>query len=265
MFNLIQADLFKMRKSSVIKILFGITTLCALAMVVMAYLIPQGKIGNEYTGIGFLFSDIDIMSILGAVIAGVFICGDFENKAIHNAITSGCSRRTVIVSKATVFFCALVFILLPYAIITGIALSTGAKFDMGAVSVGFLNILSKDSTMTFSVAMFLKMLATMLTLAIVYMAQLSICVPLALVLKKPVLVVAIYYAFSIFCGQLAGISSSSPVLNNIISCTPLGGNYSFVTLTSGVGDLLKAITVSLIFIMVMLAITFSIFRKMEIK
>jgi len=265
MLNLIQADLYKMRKSSVIKILFGITTLCALIMVVMAYLIPQGKVGNEYTGIGFLFSDIDIMSILGAVIAGVFICGDFDNKTIHNAITSGCSRGAVIVSKAAVFFSALIFILLPYAIITGIALSTGAKFDMGSVSVGFLNILSKDSTIAFSVSVFLKMLVAMVTLTIVYMAQLSICVPLALVLKKPVLVVAIYYAFSIFCGQLAGLSSSSPVLNNILSCTPFGGNYSFVTLNSGVGDFFKAIVVCLVFIIVMLAITFSIFRKAEIK
>jgi len=265
MLNLIQADLFKMRKSSIIKILFGITTLCALIMVVTAYLIPQGKVGNEYTGIGFLFSDIDIMSILGGVIAGAFICGDYDNKTIHNAITSGCSRSTIIISKAAVFFSALIIILLPYAIITGIAMSTGAKFDMGAVSVGFLNILSKDSTIAFSVAVFLKMLAAMLTLTIVYMAQLSICVPLAIVLKKPVLVVAIYYAFSIFCGQLAGLSNSSPMWNNILSCTPFGGNYSFVTLTSGVGDFLKAIAVCIVFIIVMLIIAFSIFRKAEIK
>ena len=265
MLNLIQADLFKMRKSSVIKILFGITTVCAIIMAIMAYLIPQGKIGNQYTGIGFLFSDIDIISILGAVIAGVFICGDFENKTIHNAITSGFSRGAVIVSKAIVFISALAFILLPYAIITGIAMSTGARFDMGAVSVGFLNILSKDSTITFSVLVFLKMLAAMLTLIIVYMAQLSICVPLALVIKKPVLVVAIYYGLSICSGQLAALGSSSAVLKNILSWTPFGGNYSFVTVNSSVEDLFKAIAICVVSIIVILVITFSIFRKSEIK
>jgi len=265
MLNLIQADLFKMRKSLVIKILFGFTTLCAIIMVIMAYLIPQGKIGSQYTGIGFLFSDIDIISILGAVIAGVFICGDFENKTIHNAITSGFSRGAVIVSKAIVFFSALAFILLPYAIITGIAMSTGAKFDMGDLSVGFLNILTKDSTIVFHTTVFMKMLATMLTLMIVYMAQLSICIPLALVLKKPVLVVAIYYGLSIICGQLAGLSSSSPVLKNILALTPFGGDYSFLTLDSGMGNILKAIVVCLVCIIVMLVITFSIFRKLEIK
>jgi len=265
MLNLIQADFFKMRKSSAIKILFGITTLCAIVMVVMAYLIPQGKISNEYTGIGFLFSDADILSILGAVSAGVFICGDFDNKTIHDAITSGCSRSAIIVSKAAVFFCAMVFILLPYAIITCIAMSTGSRFDMGAVSMGFLNILSKDSGIVLSASIFIKMLAVMLTLMLVYIAQLSICVPLAIVLKKPVLVVAIYYGMSIFFGQLAGLSSHISVLDNILSLTPFGGNYSFLTVNSGAGDFLKAIVICLVCIIVMIAITFGIFRKSEIK
>jgi len=43
MYNLIRADLFKLRKSMTIKILFGITTVSAVVMAVMAYLIPQGK------------------------------------------------------------------------------------------------------------------------------------------------------------------------------------------------------------------------------
>ena len=265
MFNLIQADLFKMRKSPVIKILFGITTLCAIVMTIMAYLIPQGVVGDKYTGIGFLFSDINVISILGAVLAGVFICGDFENKTIHDAITSGSNRGAIIVSKAVVFFSALVLILLPYAIITGIALSTGSNFDMGAVSAGFLNILSKDSGIAFSVSASLKTLAAMLTLLLVYMAQLSLCVPLAFVYKKPVLVVATFYGLSIGSGQLASLSSSSPVLHNILSFTPFGGNYSFLTMNSGAGDLLKAIVVCFVCIIIMLIIAFSLFRKSEIK
>ncbi len=65
MYNLILADLFKLRKSMAIKILFAITTASAVAMAVMAYLIPQGKISASMSGIGFMFSDADIMSIRG--------------------------------------------------------------------------------------------------------------------------------------------------------------------------------------------------------
>ena len=265
MLNMIRADLFKMSKSSAIKILFGITTLCAIGMLVIAYLIPQGQIAQEYTGFGFMFSDTNMISILGAVIAGVFICGDFDNKTIHDAIAGGCSRVTIIVSKAIVFFCAIAFVLLPYAIITIISLSTGSEFSMGSVAVGFLNIITQNSSIAFQASEFFKLLMVMLTLMIVYAAQLSICVPLALVLKKPVLVVAIYYGCTILCAQLAGLKNSSPMFDNIFSLTPFGGNYMFVTMDSGTGDLVKAISVSLVFIIILIGITYSVFRKAEIK
>jgi ABC-2 type transport system permease protein len=265
MLNMIRADLFKMYKSSAIKVLFGITTLCAVAMTVMAYLIYKGKIDSGMTGIGFLLADASMISILGAVIAGVFISGDFDNKTIHEAITCGCSRRIIIVSKAIVFFCAIAFILIPYAIVTGIALSTGTKFGMGSVAVGFLNLLTQNSGIVLQASELLKLLIIMLSLMIVYAAQLSICVPLALVLKKPILVVAINYGFQILCAQLSRLGDSSPMFKSIFSSTPFGGNYTFLTLDSGTGDIIKAICVSVVFIILMLAVTYSVFRKSEIK
>ncbi|MCL6603188.1 MAG: ABC transporter permease [Paenibacillus sp.] len=265
MYNLIRADLFKLRKSMAIKILFGITTVSALAMAMFAYLIPQGKIDGSMTGIGFMFSDINVISILGAVIAGVFICGDFDNKTIHDAIANGHSRVAVILSKATVSGCALVFILLPYAIITVIALSTGYEFSMGSIALGFLNIMTSEAGTGFSASEIGKLLAVMLTLMIVYVAQLSITVPLALFLKKPVFVIALYYAFSILCGQLAGLGDGSLLINRMFAVTPYGSSYSLVTLNTGNADILQAISVSLVFIVAMIAVAYSGFRRSEIK
>ena len=265
MYNLIWADFYKLSKSMAIKILFAISTVSAVAMTAMAYLLPQGKISASMAGSGFMFSDVNIISILGAVIAGVYICGDFDNKTIHDAIANGNSRGAVIVSKAMVFSCSIAFLLLPYAIITGIALSTGFKFSMGSVAVGFLHLLTSNAGTAFSVATIGKLLVIMLTLMIVYVAQLIVCVPLALVLKKPVLVVVIYYAFSIVCANISALKNTSPIFDRIYACTPYGGNYSFLTLDTGVGDIFKALFVSLIFMFVMIAVTYSAFRKSEIK
>ena len=265
MLNLIQADLFKMRKSTALRILFGITALCAAVMAVMAYLIPKGQIAQSYTGMGFLISDIDVMSILGPALAGIFICGDFDNKTIHDSIAGGSSRTAVIVSKTVSFSLAAAFILLPYAIVTGIALSTGSTFNMGSVSVAFLNILSKESGSAFGAPELFKFLAAALTLGIVYISQLSLCVPLSFVFKKPVLVVVVYYAATLFFAQLVNLQNSSPVLKNVFSCTPYGGNNTFVTMTTGAGEILKTITVSLVFLILMLALTYGIFKKAEIK
>lgn len=265
MYNMIRADLFKLRKSMTIKILFGITTISAVAMAIMAYLIPQGKVDVSMTEIGFMFSDINMISILGAVIAGIFISGDFNNKTIHDAIANGCRRGTVIFSKAIVFCCAIAFILLPYAIITVISLRTGSEFSMGSVAVGFLNILTSESGTILSAPEILKLLAVILTMIIVYVSQLSVCIPLAFTLKKPVLVVAIYYGFSLFCGMSTGLRESSLMFDRIFACTPFGGNYTFMTLDTGTGEIFKAISVSLVFMIVMLAITYCAFRKSEIK
>ncbi|MNO37103.1 ABC-2 family transporter protein [compost metagenome] len=265
MFNLIRADLFKLRKTWTIRIVIGITAISALIMAMMAYLIPQGKIEASMTGIGFMFSDVNMISILGAVLAGISICGDFDNKTIHNAVANGISRSTVIVSKAIILACSLALILLPYAIITTAALGSGSDYNMGSVAVGFLHLLTSEAGSGFSAAEIWKLLAVMLTLIIVYAAQLSICVPLAFLLKKPVLVVAIYYGLSILSAQLAGLANSSQAFNRIFALTPFGGNYTFLTLDAAGGDLFKAITVSLVFTIVILAFTCVIFRRSEMK
>lgn len=265
MYNLILADLFKLRKSMSIKILLGITSVSAVIVTVVAYLISHGKIGVNAAGSWFLFSDVNMISILGAAIACISICGDFENKIIHDAIANGCSRAQVIVSKTVVFSCAIAFISLPYAIVTCIAFSTGAKFSMGSISVGFLHMLTSKGSTSFSASQIWKLIAIMFTLMIVYISQLSICVPLALGSRKPVLVVVIYYGFTILCPKLSGLRSSYKIFDRIFSCTPYAGEYTFVTLNTAAGDICKAVCVSLIFIIAMIVVTYFIFRKSEIK
>lgn len=265
MFNMIRADIYKMFKSQAIKILFVITTLTSITMTIMSYLIAQGKIDVSFTGIGFMFSDVNIISILGGVIAGIFICSDFDNKTIHEAITSGCSRGKVVISKAVAYFIGVAFVLLPYAIATGIALGAGANFSMGNVSLGFLHLLSEESGSTLGGGDILKLLAIMIAIIIVYASQLSICVLLALLLKRPVLVVGLFYGISMMSGQLLGLAESLKTFNKIYSLTPFGGTHCFMTLDTGAGDIVKSIIVSFVFAIIILGITYGFFRKAEIK
>jgi len=265
MFNLIWADLFKMRKSTAMKVILGITTLSAVIMTVFAYLIPQGKMDAGMTGIGFMFSDINMISILGAVIAGFFICGDYENKTIHAAVACGCSRKSIVVSKAVVFIGAIIVALIPYAVVTGIAIGSGETFSLESVGVGFLNLMAQESGGAFEATAFFKLLLVMLAMMIVYGAQLSICVPLALGIKKPVFVIAIYYGITILSAQLIGLRGSSDLFDKVFACTPFGGEYIFLTTSSKAGDIVQAILVSAIFTAVMLAIAYGLFRKAELK
>lgn len=266
MFNMVRADLYKLYKSTVIKVLFGITTLSSVIMLLMAYLIPQGIISEKMTGIGFMFSDVNMMSILGAVIAGSFICGDFDNKSIHQSIVSGCSRTTVLTSKAIVYLLSIGILLIPYIIITAVALLSGKEYGMGSVAIGFLNMITlgvDDNTLQGFLVF--KQIVVMVVLVIVYMSQLSICIPLAITLKKPVLVVSIYYGCTILFAQLSSLSKNISGLADFLSGTPFGGEYSLLNLNSGTEDIVKAVVVSLVFMIIMIAISFQIFKKVEVK
>jgi ABC-2 type transport system permease protein len=265
MFNLIMADFFKIRRSAAIKVLLAITVACSVAMVVMSWLINGGNLNSNISSMVFLFSDMNVTSILGAVIAGVYICGDFDNKTIHDAIASGSSRGEIIISKAISFFCTIAFILLPYAIVAGIAIATGSKFGANSAAMGFFNLIIAEAGKTITAIEVWKLIAIMITTIIVYMAELSICVPLALLIKKPVLVVAINYGFSILCGQLMSLSNNSEPLHDILAFTPFGGNYILLSLKSANEDIIKAIAVSIVFILAMCVITFSAFRKSDVK
>lgn len=265
MYNLIRADLFKVQRSKSLKVLLGITIISSAIMMAMAYLIPQGRIEDSMTGLGFLFADMNMISILGAVIAGVIICGDFDNKIIHNAIASGNSRRTVILNKAIVFFICITVILLPYIIGVIIGLMTGYEYSMGSIAIGYLNLLTTEAGVDLSVANIFKLLIVVLTLILVYLAQLSICIPLALLLKRPVFVVAVYYGFTVLCAQLVGLRGSSSILARIFDLTPYGGEYSFMVLDTSAGQIGKATIVSAFFIISMVSLTYTFFRKSEIK
>lgn len=265
MLNLIQADLFKLRKSMALKVLFGISTVSAAVMIWFANLISQGKLEESFADLGFMFSDINVISILGGITASILICGDFENKTIHDSIATGTSRSFIVVSKTSLIALCLAFLLLPYALVTFIALSTGSEYSMGTVAIGFLNFLTTESGTILSGAEAGKMIVVMLSLMLVYAAQVSICVPLAFLLKKPVFVVGMYYGLSVSSGQLLSLSQSSPVFDRIFSLTPFGGDHVFLTLASGGGDIIKSILVSLVFITIMITIASSIFRKAEVK
>lgn len=264
MINIIKADLYKMRKSMAMKVLFLMTLLCSIIMTIMSYSIASGSISDTYSGIAFLFSDANMISILGAVLAAIFICGDFDNKVISTEISSGSSRISVITSKIISYFIAIFIIMIPYIVVSVAGVISGSEFSMGQ-GVGFLNLLQSGEGASLSVNDILKLIVVAFVLAVVYLGQFIICVPIAFKIKKPVIVVAVYYGFSIVAAQISNLATKSDALNNVLSLTPYGGKYSFLTLESSRGNIVKALVVSIVFAAIIGAISYLLFRKEEVK
>lgn len=262
MFNLIRADLYSIRKSKVIKILFCIVSVCSITMAVVSHLMAVGKVSLDSAGNASALGEPMMMSLIGAVLAGVFICGDFENKTIHDAISCGSGRRTIIVSKAISYFIVIAFMMIPYFVVTIIGVCMDFEYTLYMRS-SFLGILSNVSSIEVASQMIFKILAITLTLMLVYASQMSICVALSFLIRKSILTVGICFGIPLLINLIMGLGNNVQILADFFSYTPFTMGY--ITLDAAASDFIKPIVVSIGFIIVLLAITYSGFRKSEVK
>ena len=260
MFNLVRADLYKAAKSKMFWVLLTITLLCAVITTSIAYGIGNDLLNESLGSIGFLFSDMNMMSIIGAVLATLLISSDFNTRNIHHPIMSGYSRLEIVVSKAIVYWLLLFVLLFPFLMVTCIGLTMDTTFHMGSTAVGYLSILTNSADGNFG-----QYFVVLLTMTIVYLAQLSICLLLAFILKKSVLVIMAYYMMSMLFGQVASFKDSLEGLYHLLSYTPYSGEY--ITMNAGMSGstLLLAIVTCIMFMMAVVLLTFMTFRKAEIK
>ncbi|MGE8035592.1 ABC transporter permease [Lysinibacillus sp. NPDC093692] len=260
MFNLVRAYLYKTTKSKIFWVLLALTTCSAIAMFCIAYGIGNNTINESISNVGFLLSDMNMMSIVGAVLATTLICSDFDTKNIHHPIISGFARIQIVISKAIVFWILLIVLVSPYIIVTIIGLSMDSTFSMGGKAAGFLSILTLTTSGIFG-----EYVTIVITMMMVYLAQLTICILLAFALRKSVLVVAAYYMMSMFFGQVASFQNSFEMMNKILSFTPYSVEYITLNLSMSKGDIISAVSVCAMFIVVVLYLTYMTFRKAEIR
>ena len=99
MLELLKVDLYKLTKSSLVKIVFFISVLSAAIMYLLSHLLATGELPIQNTGILSLFADSQMFILLGCVFIGIFLCSDFEYKVIENAVLAGHSRSSIVTSK----------------------------------------------------------------------------------------------------------------------------------------------------------------------
>jgi ABC-2 type transport system permease protein len=266
MINLIQSDLYKLGKSKPIKILFLIMWIAAGVVTVVSYLMAKGEVGYELSGPISGLTDIMLVAIVGPFLAGVYICGDFDNKSINDAISScGLSRGAVVLSKSVVYYLLVMLMLVPYAVVTVIGFATGAEFSKPFANSVFLSILANESGLELSAGVFGKMIAIMLVMMIAYAAEMSICVLLAFLIRRSSLVIFIGFGVILVLQVLGGIGTKIEIIQNILSYTPFSVGSANLTMDAETNVILKALGVSLLFVSWLMSITNGTFRKSEIK
>ncbi|WP_336045916.1 hypothetical protein [Solibacillus ferritrahens] len=253
MYNLVLSNLFKGMKSRTIHSLFFVSCLFAGLTMFLTNGVANGKIAGEIANLTFLFSDASMLAILGAILATALIGSEFDAKLFHHSIVAGYSRLQIVTAKALTYWLFLVVIISPYAIFNIAAILLDWSVDIGMPTAGFLFICNMNET----VGSKLLLIAVM---TVIYVGQLSLAILLAFTLKRALLIIPVFYIVSALTGQVSIYKDSLPVLN-VLSVTPFSGK--FIALSSD--HTVQAIFVSLLFMVVIVVVTFLMFRKVEIK
>lgn len=253
MYNLLRCELFKLRKSRSFLLILGLMAAYSIIISVLTYSSIQYGSGSEsVTGIDIYFEQLSnylLIAVAGSLIATTYVCRDFDNKTIQDSIACGCGRSSIILSKSLVYFLTIFIITLSISIISSAVISTAYGFGM-----------------QFSAISVLKLAVIALTTSLVYSACLSPCILLSFLSRKPVVVLA-GGIFILFLGIsfLKDAAQMEPAISSLLSFTPYGVSDALFTLDATAGDFLKAITVSIAFMAIILAITCMSFRKSEVK
>ena len=260
MINQLRTDLYVLRHS-------GTAALCLLACVVAAVLytwlqhsLAQGSLGPEAASGVQGLSDILLISLLGPLLYGVVISQPFETKSVHNALLA--SGRGAFVASKTVTAAALVTALsLPYGLAVLVGRATGAEFAP-AIPTAFSLLLAEGGELTAGEVG--SILAITVTSGLLMAAKLAVCLPLAIWLKRPLVVMAVGFVWSFLADLLASQVADVPGLGAVVELTPFALEHVPGPGSSG-GDLLGALAVSAVFIAVMGLVSWLIFRRADVK
>lgn len=246
MFNLIRAHCFSLSRARTTWLLFAASVVCALVM--LLFLKRIGASESSLGGIAFFFSDLNVVTLIGAVLATLLISNDFDNRTMQHTISAGHSRAQIVTSKFIVYWLFMCLYLLPFVAASFWIFYADAPYTFGVPMGGMISAMNSTTQISTAVAL-------LLCLVIVYVGQTSLAVMLAFFLKKPTFVIVLFYAISVLCGQLAA--------NNLnwLNWTPFGGDAITVTADS---SLLAICLVSLRFISICVGITILYFRKTDI-
>ena len=265
MFNLIKAELYKMSKMTSIYISFLICCVSAIGVTYVLYGINQGTFELEMSTNVSLLGDSMLVSLLGGILSGVLIAGDFTNKNIHSQIVCGKGRLAIILSKFFAFAIGMVFITLPYVITSVIGFATEMDcHDLIGVPSQFMDVLTNADGVEVNGGHIAKAVLVVLLIVFLYIARLSICIPVAFKTKKTIPVIITGFVSAFLFDIISSAVSSVDGISDFFSALP----YSMMTectMSVDTEGVIKILISGIVFTAAMLAITFAMFRKDDVK
>lgn len=259
--QLFKATSYRMYKSTAVRVAVLLTYVVAILYYVLANEIVTGGIDASQAGSVTALGDAMILWIFGSLLIGILVGSDFENKTIHGAIRYG--REKIVGNYIIVFLAFIVLLVLPYTI--GSIVLIARKSDMSMAKATIVSIYMSNVLVFKEGDSIMNLIVSYLSHAVVYMGQLSICIPVAIKVKKPMVTTVFGFFFGMLTALIATLVSEIKLLDNIYQMTPYAYGIRQIGIQATYVDMCKGIVVSIVFIAICGVIAWLLFRKAEIK
>jgi ABC-2 type transport system permease protein len=245
MTNMLSCEWMKLKKSVALKVLFLLMVIAGVSLSLFGMTIKM----TGWNAMIESLSDCSLIAIIGSIMAGLFICSDFENRTIQECIMCGNSHFSILASKTIVYIISMFVICLPFTLITTVALSYKNGFGVE---------LTTD--------LLLKLVEMIITVSFAYGSLLMLCILVSFLAQKTGVSIAINVIAVGFGGSIIYmISSLLGPIGKIISYSPFG-LYSLALQPKATGiDYLTIVLISCLWIALLLIITGRLFYKKELK
>lgn len=256
MYNLLKCEIMKLKKSLPLKLLSAlmlafsvVAALSSLSYVDSPYLQEMEIAITGYDAFFYSMRDMPTIVMIGTITIAFVVCSDFENRTIQAEIAAGHSRFAILLSKLLAFSLAYLAAYLPYllgrAVLQGILIEFGVPISIGVIC---------------------RMMAAFAAVLLSGIAVNGVVFLLAFVLRKSVLAVGIGFVVVVLGGTaFMSFTLSLPVLSALADNVPVGFFRALAVSGYSPFMLFKTASISLLSIGIVLALTYGIFRRAELK
>ena len=260
MINQLRGDLYAIRHSGPVLICLAASLVAAALYTVLQHSLAAGDLGPEAASGVQVLSDALMVSLMGPLLFGALVAQPFESKSVHDSLLA--SGRGAFVGAKTVLTAAAVTALsLPYGIAVLIGLATEQEFAP-AIPTAFSQLLAAGGGLDGGRVG--EILAITAAMAVLTTAKLSVCLPLAFVLRRPLVVMAIGFVWGFLADLIGTTAADVDGLAPLVRLTPFSSEH-LPSLESTGGELLGTVAVSLVFIALMGLLAWLLFRRADVK
>ena len=260
MINQLRGDLYAIRRTGPVLLCLAVSVLAAALYTWLQHSLAVGDLGPEAASGVQVLSDALMVSLMGPLLFGALVAQPFETKSVHNSLLAS-GRGAFVGAKTLLTAAAVTALSLPYGIAALIGLATGEEFAP-AIPTAFSQLLAAGGEV--DAARIGEVLAITVTMAVLTTAKLSVCLPLAFRLRRPLVVMAVGFVWGFLADLIGTTAACVDGLDALVRLTPFAQDHAPAP-DSTAGDMVGTLAVSLGFIALMGVLAWLLFRRADVK